>query len=100
RRLGGDLHAFLVQLVDQVRVVRRIGLEIAPVGEVAGDLIAGDGHILDVAALDLREQLRKADLIAADMHAWALEQVEQSDGQEENEDPDGEVTEIRVHELT
>jgi hypothetical protein len=99
-RLGGDLHALLVQLVDQVGIVRRIGLEIAAVSKVSGDLIAGDGHILDVAALNLGKQLRKADLIAADMHARALEQVEQSNEQQEDEDPDGEVTEIRVHELT
>ena len=69
RRLGGDLHALLVQLVDQVRIVRRIGLEIAAVGEMAGDGVAGDGHILDVAALDLGQQLREADLVAADMDA-------------------------------
>jgi hypothetical protein len=34
------------------------------------------------------------------MHARALEQVEQCNEQQEDEDPDGEVTEIRVHELT
>ena len=34
-RLGGDLHALLLQLVDQAGIVRRIGLEVAPVVEVA-----------------------------------------------------------------
>jgi hypothetical protein len=34
------------------------------------------------------------------MHARALEQVEQSNEQQEDENPDGEVAEIRVHELT
>ena len=96
---GRDLHAFLVELVDQVRVVRRIGLKVAAVGEMSRDLIAGDGHILDVAALDLGEQLREADLVAADLHARALEQVEQGDQEEADEHPNGEVAEIRVHGL-
>src|SRR5262245_51612204 len=67
---------------------------------MTGNLIAGNGHILNVAALHLGEQLRKADLVAAHMHARALEQVEESNEQQEDEDPDGEVTKVRVHELT
>jgi hypothetical protein len=31
------------------------------------------------------------------MHAGALEQVEQSDQQQADEDPNGEVTEVRIH---
>ena len=97
RRLGGDLHALLMQLVDQAGIVRRIGLEVAPIIEVAGDLIAGDGHVLDAAALDLGQELREADLVAADVNARALEQIEQGDQQQADENPDGEVTKIRIH---
>ncbi len=100
RRLGGDLHALLVQLVDQVGVVRRIGLEIPAVGVMPGDLVAGDGHVLDVAALDLGQHLREADLIAADLNAGRLEQVEQSNQEKGDKHPDDEITEVRIHELT
>ena len=96
-RLGGDLHALLVQPVDQVGIVRRIGLEIAAVGEMPGDLVAGDGHILDVAAIDLGEQLREADLVAADLDARRLEQVEERDQEQADKHPDDEVTEVRIH---
>jgi hypothetical protein len=97
RRLGGDLHALLVQLVDEAGIVRRVGLEAAPVVEMAADLATGDGHILDAAALDLGEKLREANLIAADVNARALEQVEQGDQQQADEYPDGEVAKIRIH---
>ena len=99
-RLGGDLDALLVQPVDQVGIVRRIGLKVAAVGEMPGDGVAGDGHVLDVASLDLREELRVADLVAADVHARALEQVEQRDQEQADEHPDGKVTEVRIHVLT
>ena len=96
-RLRRDLHTLLMQLIDEPGIVRGISLEGAPIGEMAGDLAAGDGHILDAAALDLSKQLREADVGAPHLNARALKQIEQGNKKKADKDPDGEITKVRIH---
>ena len=61
-RLGADLHVLALQALHQRRIVRRIGLEGAIVGEMAGDLVAGDRHVMHAALVDLGQQFAEGDV--------------------------------------
>ena len=61
-RLGADLHVLALQALHQRRIVRRIGLEGAIVGEMAGDLVTGDRHVMHAALVDLGQQFAEGDV--------------------------------------
>ena len=65
-RPGRDLHALLVQPLDEVGVLGRDGGEGAALVAVdAGNAVLGDGHFRHVAGFDAGQKLRIADLVAA-----------------------------------
>ena len=66
-RIYSGRQAVKLKLVDQIGVVRGVGLEGPAIREVPGYLIAGDGYVLDVATVNLGEHLREAHLVATDL---------------------------------
>ncbi len=99
RRLGGDRDVLLEQGLDKRRVVRRIGLERAPVLHVAVDLLPRDGHVANVARLGVGQKLAEGDLARRRFLARALKQSDQGEHEQENDHPQGEVSVVCVHRL-
>ena len=62
RRLGGDRDAAVLEALDEVGILRREGLEGAAVGVDAGDLLAGDDDVADLALVDVGQELRIGDV--------------------------------------
>ena len=62
-RARGDRHALAVEPLDQARVVRRIGLEAAAVGEGAVDFRPLDQDVAHAALIDLVQELREGDVL-------------------------------------
>ena len=91
-RQGADLHAARAQPFDELRIVRRIGLEGAFVAVEAGDLVPLDGDFLDLAALDLGKELGERDPLAGAAARWLLEQVEQRHQQEADDHPERKIS--------
>ncbi len=90
-----DDHAGLVELVDQVGIVGRIGRERPAVLAHTGNRAALDRDLVDLAALNVGEEcgIRNAGLTAAARRL--LEQIEQRKQQKKNDRPEGYVfTEI------
>ena len=100
RRLGGDLDVFLVKAVHQRRVVRRIGRKGLAVGVMAGDFVARDGDVADMALIGLGEQLAEIDFLGRGALAGVLEQHHQRDHQKNDDHPQSEIAEIRIHLLS
>ena len=96
-RPRGDRHALAVEALHQGRIVRRVGLEAAAVGEGAVDVRALDQDVADLARVDLVEKLRERDVLRGGALAGILEQREQREQQQDDDDPEGEVAEIGVH---
>ena len=61
-RPRGDLHALAVEPLHQARIVRRIGVEAAAVGEGAVDLRPLDDDVAHAALIDLGQELRERDV--------------------------------------
>jgi hypothetical protein len=93
----GNGDALAVQALDQGRVVGRIGVERPSVGEGAVDVGPLDQHVTDAALVDLVEQLRERNVLGRRALAGILEQREQSEQEQDNDDPEREITEIGVH---
>ena len=96
-RPRGDRHALAVEALDQRRIVRRIGLEAAAVGEGAVDVRTLDQHVADLAGIDLVQKLRERDVLRGGALAGILEQREQRQQQQNDDDPESEIAEIGVH---
>ena len=67
------------------------------VGVGAGDLLAGDDDVADLALVDLGQELRIGDVVAGGALSGVLEQIEERDQDQPDDHPQGEITEIRVH---
>ena len=78
RGLGRNRHVLLVEGLHQSRIVRRIGREGAIVGEMTGDLVAGDRHLANMALIDLVQELAEGDILRRHMLARVLEQHDQA----------------------
>ena len=96
-RPRGDRDALAVEALHQRRIVRRIGLEAAAVGEGAVDVRPLDQHVADLALIDLAQELRERDVLRRGALAGILEQREQRQQQQNDDHPEGEVAEIGVH---
>jgi hypothetical protein len=84
------------QALDQGRISRRVGLELAPVSELALDLLSGDGDLAHLSALDLVDEVGEG-------QRWlrsagrALEQIEEGEQQQHDDEPQRCVTaEIQI----
>ena len=100
-RLGGDRDAAALEPLDQLGILRRVGLEgAAAVGVDAGDLLAGDDDVVDPVLVDVGEELRIGNIAAGDALSGILEEVEKSNQDKSNDHPQGKITEIRVHSLS
>ncbi len=97
RRLGGDLNAVVLQPLDQVRILRREGLEGAAVGIASADLLTRNNHVADATLVDVGDELGISHVAAGGPLAGVLEEVEKSDQYEADDHPQGKVTEIGVH---
>ena len=96
-RTGSDLNALLLQLRNQHRIVRRIGREGAPVGEGAADLRAGYHDIGDPPSIGLVQKLAIGDVASAGAMARVLEKRDKRKHQQEDDNPQGKVAEVRIH---
>ncbi len=95
---GGNLHALLREPLDERGIFRGNGREAAGlVAERAADAVPGDGYFGDVAGLDPAQELGIADLVAAASLARIVEQIEKRHQQERDNDPDGKVPKVRIH---
>ena len=98
RRLGRDRDVLGVELLHQRRIVRRIGGEGPVVLQImAGDLVAGDRHVANIALVDILQELAEGDLLRLRLAPRVLEQHDQRNDEKKNDDPEGEVPEIRIH---
>ena len=82
-----------------MRIARRIGLERAAVLVMAGNVRARDGHVADMAAVDLVQQLAEQDFAARRLLGRALEQRDKRQHQQEDDHPEGKIAQIRVHRI-
>ncbi len=88
---------FLFRRLNQGRIVGRIDREGLAIGVMAGDLRAGDRHVLDPTLIDVGQKLAVVDLLGGDALAGLLEQHDQSHDQQNDDHPKGEIPEIRIH---
>ena len=63
----------------------------------AADLLAGDHDVGDAARIGLVEELAVGDIAAAGALPGILEQGHERQHQQEDDDPQGEIAEVRVH---
>src|SRR5207248_5579145 len=78
-------------------IVGRVGREGAAIVEMALDRVALDGHVGDLAALDLAEEIGEGKLRVRTATRRALEEVEQEHQQNADDDPQGQVLAEIVH---
>ena len=79
------------------RIVGQVDLEGASVAVFSGELAPADGHRLDLAVIDVLEQVGIGELARRRALRRALEQVEQRDQQQADHDPERKVPEIGIH---
>src|SRR5206468_7613610 len=96
-RTRGDRDALAIKSLDQARIVRRICLEAAPVGECAVDLRTLNKDVADAPLIDLVEQLREGDVLSACALTRVLKQREQGEQKQDNDHPKGEVAQVGIH---
>ncbi len=99
RRLGRDRNALVIEVLHQHRIARRVGLERAAILVVAGNVRTRDGDVANVAAIDLGQQLAEHDFAAGRLLRRALEQSNQRQNQQEDDHPEGEISQIGVHRI-
>ncbi len=75
-RLGDHPNILVRQCLDQRRVFRRVGLEGAPIVELAGNGSSLDHNITNAAAIHLGDEVRVGDLRGVGVAYTGLEQVE------------------------
>ena len=98
RRPGVDRHAVLDQLLHERGVVRRIGREGLVVLQMPRNLVADDRHIANLARLDVAEELAEADaVLRSRVLAGIIEQHHQRHDEQEDDDPEREISKIRMH---
>ena len=64
---------------------------------MAGDLIAGDRHVMNAALIDLRKQLAEGNIADRRALARLLKQHDERDHQQADDGPEREVSEVCVH---
>ncbi len=98
RWLGRDLHVLLVEVLNEARIVGRVGGEgAAAVVVMTGDLGAGDRNVTHLVLVDLVQQLTEGDVLRLSPLTGVLEQEDQRHHQKEDDHPEGEIPEIRIH---
>ena len=97
RRARRDAHALVVEALHQRGITRRVGIERAPVRERAMDVRPLDHHIAHAALVNLVEQLREGDVRRNRTLTWILEYREEREQQQNDDHPEGEVSQIGVH---
>jgi hypothetical protein len=96
-RTRRDLHALAVEPLHQGRIVRRVGVEGAAIRIVAVDLGSLDGHVADTAVIHLGQELRERNIRRGRARVRILEQREKGEQQKDDNHPEGEVAQVRVH---
>ncbi len=96
-RSGRNPHALVDELGDEARVVRRVGRERPAVGEMTVDRIALNGHVRDLAAIDVVEKVGKGQGRLRPAVGRGLKQIEKRDEKQPDHDPEGEILAEIVH---
>ena len=65
---------------------------------MAGNVGTGNCHVLDLALLDLADEAAVADFLDLAALAGILEQGEERKDQHEDDGPEGEGPDVRIHE--
>ena len=86
-RNGGDLHVVGAECLDQLGVVRRVGVEGGAVGVMAGDRVSLDRHILDLPGLDFGQELREREIGGGLPRRRPLKHLEQRHQDQADDDP-------------
>ena len=97
RRLRVDLHAALLQGLHEVGIIWGKGPEGGAILVAPGDLVTGDHDTSDATRLRVGEQLAIGDFLSLLTLIRALEERDQGEHEKEDDHPEGEVSEIRVH---
>ena len=98
RRRRGDPHILAFEARDQLRVVRRIGLEGLPtIPIIAGDPLTLDRHRSDPARVHIGQELGIGNLARIGILRAVREQLEDRDQEKGDDRPQREVSEILVH---
>ena len=97
RRLGRDGHILFIEALDQRRVVWRIGRKGPVVGEMAGDLIARDRNLADMALINLVQELAEGDVLRRHPLARVLKQHHERNDEQDYDHPKCKIPEIRIH---
>ncbi len=100
QRTRGDLHAFIVEALHQIRVAGRIGLKAAPVGVGAVDLRTLDEHVAHAPLIDIAQKLRERNVLRGRALTRILKQREQGKQEQDNDHPQGEIAQIGIHLLS
>ncbi len=90
-------HALVGQALHERGVFRRVGLEGAAVGELAGDRVALDDDVAHAAAIHLADEVGIGHLRRGVLGGAGLEQVEEHHQQERDDDPEREVAAEIAH---
>jgi hypothetical protein len=83
--------------LNQRRVIWRIGGESPVVSEMAGDLIARDRHLADMALVNLIQKLAEGDILRRHPLARVLKQHDERNDEQDNDYPKREIPEIWIH---
>ena len=94
-RLDVDLHAPVLERLDQVRVVGGEGPEGRAVAQPAGDIVPLERDLADFPGLHLLQEVREDDLPPGRL--VLLKELEQEDDDESDHHPEGEVLVERIH---
>src|SRR5208337_1786974 len=97
RRLGRDGHILFIEALDQRRVVWGIGRKGPVVGEMAGDLIARDRNLADMALINLVQELAEGDVLRRHPLARVLKQHHKRNDEQDYDHPKHKIPEIRIH---
>ena len=97
-RPGLHPHALVGQLGDEVRVLGRVGLEGAAVGEGAGHAPALDHHLAHMAGPDLGQEIAVGEVLRpASTRGGGLEEVEQRHQEQRHDDPERQIAAEIIH---
>ena len=96
-RHGGNLHIVGAECLDQLGVVRRVGVEGAAVGVVAGDRVALDRHVLDLPGFDLCQELREREIGGGLPRRRPLKHLKQCYQDQADDDPERQILAEATH---
>jgi hypothetical protein len=96
-RRCGDQDARVDQPADEARVGGRVRGEGTAIGEMAGDRVALDRDVGDLAAIDVGHEIGKCQSRLRAAGRGGLKEIEQRDKQQADDDPQGQIFAEIIH---